>query len=95
MAIDKTTVVRIAKLARIEIADDALEPMAHELSNIMAWIEQLNEVDTEAIEPMTSVVAVELPQRADAVTDGVPRDELLANAPEAAEGYFVVPKVVE
>ena len=95
MAIDKATVLRIARLARIELADEALEPLADELNNILAWVEQLDEVPTEGVPPMTSVVEMPLPQRADEVTDGAPRDELLANAPEVADGFFVVPKVVE
>jgi aspartyl-tRNA(Asn)/glutamyl-tRNA(Gln) amidotransferase subunit C len=95
MAIDKDTVVRIARLARLEMSEDALEPMAQELNNILAWVEQLDEVDTTGVEPMTSVVAVTLPQRADTVSDGAPRDDLLANAPETDDGFFVVPKVVE
>jgi len=70
MALDKDTVRRIARLARIEVADDQLEGLAGELSNILGWIEQLSEVPTENVAPMTSVVAVVLPMREDAVTDG-------------------------
>jgi aspartyl-tRNA(Asn)/glutamyl-tRNA(Gln) amidotransferase subunit C len=95
MAIDKATVLRIAKLARIEVADEATDHLAEELNAILAWVEQLSEVDTEGVEPMTSVVAMTAPQRADVVGEAAPRDELLADAPEAAEGFFVVPKVVE
>ncbi len=95
MTIDKSTVVRIAGLARIAMSDDALEPMARELNQILAWVEQLDEVDTDGVEPMTSVVAVTLPQRSDRAADGAPIDDLLTNAPETDDGFFVVPKVVE
>lgn len=95
MTIDKTTVVRIAGLARIAMSEEALEPMARELNQILAWVEQLDEVDTSDVEPMTGVVAVTLPQRSDSAADGAPIDDLLANAPETDDGFFVVPKVVE
>ena len=95
MAIDKATVLRIAKLARIEVADEATEGLAAELNAILAWVEQLSEVDTEGVEPMTSVVEVTLPRRADEAGAVTPRDDLLANAPHAEDGFFVVPKVVE
>lgn len=95
MSVDRDTVVQIARLARIRIEEDQLEPLAAELSNILGWIEQLNELDTEGVEPMTSVVEIEAPLRADEVTDGNCRDQILANAPEATEEFFVVPKVVE
>lgn len=95
MSIDASTVRKAAKLARIAIAEEALEPMAQELNGIMAWIEQLNEVDTQGVEPMTSCVAITLPMREDVITDGGKRDAVLANAPRADQGFFVVPKVVE
>jgi len=95
MAIDKATVLRIAGLARIEVEESALDGMAEELNGILAWIEQLNEVDTDGVEPMSSVVDMTLPQRDDEVTDVAARDDLLANAPETEGGFFVVPKVVE
>ncbi len=95
MAIDAATVRRVAKLARIREEQERLEPLARELSGIMGWIDQLNEVDVEGVEPMASAVAVKLPLRADAVTDGGDRDAILANAPADADGFFVVPKVVE
>lgn len=95
MAIDKATVLRIAKLARIEVADDATDGLADELNAILAWVEQLSEVDTEGVEPMTSVVAVTLPLRADVAGTAVPREDLLADAPNAEGGFFVVPKVIE
>lgn len=95
MAIDADTVRKVARLARIRIEEDQLQPMAQELSGIMAWIEQLAEVDTDGVEPMTSCVAVKLPMREDMVTDGGKREAVLANAPKADRGFFVVPKVVE
>lgn len=95
MAIDADTVRKVARLARIRIEEDQLQPMAQELSGIMAWIEQLAEVNTDDVEPMTSCVAVKLPMREDVVTDGGKREAVLANAPKADRGFFVVPKVVE
>ncbi len=95
MAIDKATVLRIAQLARIEVKDEALDELAGELNGILAWVEQLGEVDTEGVAPMTSVVEVKLPRRDDHVSDGGRRDDILANAPEAEDGFFVVPKVIE
>ena len=95
MSVDRDTVAKIAKLARIRIEAEQMEPLAAELSNILGWIEQLNELDTDGVAPMTSVVEVEAPLRKDAVTDGDCRDRVLANAPEAADGFFLVPKVVE
>ena len=95
MAIDKATVLRIAKLARIEVAAAATDGLAEELNAILAWVEQLSEVDTEGVEPMTSVVAVPLPQRADEAGAVALREDLLADAPETEGGFFVVPKVVE
>ena len=72
-----------------------IKAMQKELNGILAWIEQLNEVDVEGVEPLTSAVATKLPMRDDLVTDGDIRDDVLANAPRAEEGFFVVPKVVE
>jgi len=95
MAIDAATVKKVANLARIREPEDRLEPLAQELSGILAWIEQLAEVDTDGVEPMTSVVATKLPMREDVVTDGGFVDQILANAPKTANGFFVVPKVVE
>ena len=95
MAIDVATVRRVARLARIREPDDRLEPLARELTGIMGWIDQLNEVDVEGVEPMTSAVAVKLPLREDEVTDGGDAGAILANAPSQADGFFVVPKVVE
>lgn len=95
MALDKTTVAGIAHLARIKVADDRLAALAGELSHILTWVEQLSEVDTENVEPMTSVVAVTLPRRKDEVTDGGYSDKVLANAPDSARDFYTVPKVVE
>jgi aspartyl-tRNA(Asn)/glutamyl-tRNA(Gln) amidotransferase subunit C len=95
MALDKATVAHIAALARIRLSEAELEPLAGELSHILTWVEQLNEVDTAGIAPMASVAATRLPMREDTVTDGGRRDEILGNAPRTARGFFVVPKVVE
>jgi len=95
MSVDKDTVAKIAKLARIHVAEEEREALAGELNNILGWIEQLSELDTEGVEPMTSVVEMDLPQRADKVTDGDIREKVLANAPEATDSFFAVPKVVE
>ena len=95
MAIDAATVRKVARLARIAEPEDKLEPLARELSGIMNWIEQLAEVDTDSVEPMTSAVAATLPMRDDVVTDGGDPAKVLGNAPRAIDGFYVVPKVVE
>ena len=96
MALDKETVARIATLARIKVPAAEQPNLAQELSNILSWIEQLNEVPTDTVEPMASGVAhLRLPQRDDVVSDGDCRDRILANAPQQQRGFFVVPKVVE
>ncbi len=95
MSLDKATVRRIATLARIDVPDSELETVAEQLSGIFNWIEQLKEVDTASVEPMTGGTDLKLPWRKDAVTDGGQPDQVLANAPEAQDGFFVVPKVVE
>ena len=95
MSVDKKTVSKVARLAPIAVPEERLEPMAKELNTILAWIEQLNEVDVEGVEPMTTPVAMELPLREDVVTDGNIRDQVLANAPRTEDGFFVVPKMVE
>ncbi|MDP6787425.1 MAG: Asp-tRNA(Asn)/Glu-tRNA(Gln) amidotransferase subunit GatC [Rhodospirillales bacterium] len=95
MPLDETTVRNIAFLARLKVPDEELERLAGELSNIIGWVEQLAEVDTEGVEPMTSVVEMTMPKRTDEVTDGDYAERVLANAPEPASGYFAVPKVVE
>jgi aspartyl-tRNA(Asn)/glutamyl-tRNA(Gln) amidotransferase subunit C len=95
MALDKATVAHIATLARIKLPEAEQDKIAGELSHILGWIEQLAEIDTSGVEPMTSVAAMSLPMREDIVSDGNRRDEILANAPDAAHGFFAVPKVVE
>jgi aspartyl-tRNA(Asn)/glutamyl-tRNA(Gln) amidotransferase subunit C len=95
MALDKATVAHIATLARIKLPDSEQDKIATELSHILGWIEQLGEIDTTGVEPMTSVAVMNLKMREDKVTDGDRRDEILANAPDAAHGFFTVPKVVE
>lgn len=96
MSVDKSTVVRIARLARIRVPEGDLDGLADELSNILGWIEQLDEVDTEGVAPMTSAAeGTSLRRREDTVTDGDCRDHVLANAPETRDGFFVVPKVIE
>jgi len=95
MSVTRDDVKKVARLARIRVSDEALEPLSKELSGILDWIEQLNEVDVDGVEPMTSVVDANLPLRADEVTDGNRQDEVLANAPRTEDGFFVVPKSVE
>lgn len=95
MSLDKATVAKIAHLARIRMPDEDLEPMARELSNILQFVEQLSEVDTNGVAPMTSVAAQGLRRREDRVTDGGIQEKVLANAPEKASGFYAVPKVVE
>ena len=95
MSIDAATVRRVARLARIAEPPARLEALAAELSGIMAWIEQLNEVDTEGVAPMTSAVEARLPLREDVVAEGDQAQAILANAPRRAGDFFVVPKVVE
>jgi len=99
MSIDKETVRKVAHLARIELPEDRLEPMAQELSGIMGWIEQLNEVDIDGVEAMASTVEVALPMRDDVLaqgpTGGGQPENIVANAPKTEDHFFVVPKVVE
>ncbi|WP_411974733.1 Asp-tRNA(Asn)/Glu-tRNA(Gln) amidotransferase subunit GatC [Sulfitobacter faviae] len=95
MSIDENTAARVAKLARIKVEPDALPALAEEFNTILGFIEQLSEVDVEGIEPMTSVTPQRLKRREDVVTDGDQQDRVLANAPDAREGFFAVPKVVE
>ena len=95
MSVDKNTVRKVARLARIAVPEDRLEPMAGELNGILAWIEQLNEVDVEGVDAMTTPVAMTLPMRDDIISDGNIREKVLANAPSTEDGFFVVPKVVE
>jgi aspartyl-tRNA(Asn)/glutamyl-tRNA(Gln) amidotransferase subunit C len=100
MALDKEAVAHIAALARIRLGESELEPLAAELSYILRWVEQLGEVDTSDVAPMTSVAATLLPMREDVITDGDCQGAILANAPQSApsgplRGFFAVPKVVE
>lgn len=95
MSLDKDTVAKIARLSRINVTEEEKERLAGELNQILEWVEQLGEVQTDGVEPMTSVVAQNLRMREDAVTEGDCRDDVLKNAPESAEGFYVVPKVVE
>lgn len=95
MHVDEDTVKRIARLARIKVSDGEAKSLVDELSGILDWVEQLDEVDTSAIDPMTRVVPIELKQRKDEVTDGGYPDKIVANAPEREDHFFVVPKVVE
>ncbi len=95
MSIDRETARHVAKLARIAVPEEALDRLAGELSGILAFMEQLNEVDVEGVAPMTSVTPMRLKRRVDEVTDGGYPVRVLSNAPDAREGFFAVPKVVE
>lgn len=95
MSIDLETAARVAKLARIAVRQEDLPALAGEFNTILGFIEQLNEVNVEGIEPMVSVTPMRLVRRADAVTDGDRQAQVLSNAPDAREGFFAVPKVVE
>ena len=95
MSVDSETVRRIAHLARIAVADDEVQPLVGELNAILDWVAMLDEVDTAHVEPMTSVIAHDIKMRDDLVTDGGYVSDILFNAPETEDGYFVVPKVVE
>lgn len=95
MSVDKATVKRVAHLARIAVSDAEAEALQSELNTILGFVEQLNEVDVSAIEPMTSVVHVAMKKRADIVTDGEQAEKIVANAPVRQDHFFVVPKVVE
>ncbi len=95
MSVTKDDVRKVARLSRIEVEEGRLETLAGELNGILGWIDQLNEVDIEGVEPMTSVVETSLPMRADKITDGDKPEQVLANAPKSDDGFFVVPKAVE
>ncbi len=95
MAIDAATVRKVARLARIAEPEEKLEALAKELTGIMTWIEQLAEVDTDGVEPMTSAVHMPAPMREDVVTEGGDASIVLSNAPKTLDGFFVVPKAVE
>lgn len=95
MSVDAQTVRRVAHLARIAVADEEVENLRGELNAILAFVEQLNEVDIEAVEPMTSVMPMAMKMRDDKVTDGGIPDAIIANAPAHEHHFFLVPKVVE
>ena len=95
MSVDSQTVRKIARLARIAVADEDVPGLTEQLNGIIGWIEQLGEVDTKGVEPMASVMPGNLRWRVDAVTDGGIQQKVLANAPDAASGFFAVPKVIE
>ena len=95
MSVDAATVRRIAHLARIAVAESEVEHLQGELNAILAFVEQLSEVDVEGVEPMTSVTPMEMKKRADVVNDGEIADEVVRNAPETQDHFFLVPKVVE
>lgn len=95
MSVDTETVRRIARLARIAVADDELEHLKGELNSILAWVEQLGEVNVEGVEPMTSVTPMAMKKRVDEITDGGNAAAVLKNAPMTQDDYFLVPKVVE
>jgi aspartyl-tRNA(Asn)/glutamyl-tRNA(Gln) amidotransferase subunit C len=95
MSINHQTVRRIARLARIKVTDEEVPRLANELNGILGWIEQLNEVDVSGVEPMTSVVAMKMKWREDVVTDGGIPADIVGNAPQSEDNFFVVPKVVE
>ena len=95
VSVDSDTVRRIAHLARIRLDEDRIEPMREELNTILAFVEQLEEVNTDGVEPMTSVVATKMRLRPDVVTDGNIPHDVVANAPASEDDFFMVPKVVE
>jgi len=95
MSVNTQQVRHIAKLARIAMSDGELERLVPELNAIIGWVEQLAEVNTEGVEPLTAVIDQKLRLRDDVVTDGNIRDDILANSPEAQHGFFAVPKVIE
>ncbi|MBX3580950.1 MAG: Asp-tRNA(Asn)/Glu-tRNA(Gln) amidotransferase subunit GatC [Rhizobiaceae bacterium] len=95
MSVDIATVKRVARLARIAVDEEDAGRMAGELNTILGFVEQLNEVDVSGVEPMTSVIPMEMKKRQDSVTDGNKAADIVANAPATEEGFFLVPKVVE
>jgi len=95
MSVTNEQVRHIARLARIAMSDEEIARLAPELNNILGWVEQLGEVNTDGIEPLATVIDQKLRLRDDVVTDGDIRDDVLANAPEAQHGFFAVPKVIE
>ena len=95
MSVDSATVRKIASLARIAVTDGEVDAMVPELNNILGWVEQLGEVDTDGVEPLTAVIDLKLRLRDDVVTEGDLRNAVLLNAPDAQHGFFAVPKVIE
>jgi len=95
MSVSSEQVRHIAKLARIAMSEDELDRLVPELNNILGWVEQLGEVNTDGVEPLTAVIDQKLRLRDDVVNDGGVQDDVLANAPEAQHGFFAVPKVIE
>ena len=95
MSVDTATVKRVAHLARIAVTDEEAERMTGELNAILGFVEQLNEVDVDGVEPMTSVIPMEMRKRQDRVNDGSKADDIVANAPMTEDSFFLVPKVVE
>ncbi len=95
MSVDADTVRRIARLARIAVAEDEVEHLKGELNAMLAFVEQLQEVDVAGVEPMTSVTPMAMKMRVDEVTDGGNAEAVLANAPQSEEGFYLVPKVIE
>jgi aspartyl-tRNA(Asn)/glutamyl-tRNA(Gln) amidotransferase subunit C len=95
MSVSNEQVRHIAKLARIAMSDEDIDRLAPELNNLLGWLEQLAEVDTEGVEPLATVIDQKLRLRDDVITDGDCRDDVLANAPDAQHGFFAVPKVIE
>ena len=95
MSVNEQQVRHVAKLARLALSDAEIDKMVPELNNILGWVEQLGEVDTDGVDPLTAVIDLKLRLRDDIVTDGDVRDKVLANAPDAQHGFFAVPKVIE
>jgi len=95
VSVDADTVRRITHLARIAVAEHEVEHLKDEINSVLAFVEQLSEVDVRGIEPVASIVSMQLKKRADKVTDGEIRDQVLRNAPVTEDGFFLVPKVVE
>ena len=95
MSVNEQQVRHVARLARLALGDDEIAKMVPELNNILNWVEQLAEVDTDGVEPLTAVIENHLRLRDDVVNDGNVRDDILKNAPDAQHGFFAVPKVIE
>ena len=95
MSVNESQVRHVAKLARLALSDAEIDKMVPELNNILGWVEQLGEVDTDGVEPLTAVIDLKLRLRDDVVTEGDLRDKVLLNAPDAQHGFFAVPKVIE